>query len=93
MRSFKDGDTLTLEPFRASSFPVVKDLAINRKSFDRIWELEVIYLCAVVHLDGNATPIFKDNADEAFDSATCIGCGACVAARKNSSAMLFKAQK
>ena len=94
MRSFKDGDTLTLEPFRASSFPVVKDLAINRKSFDRILESGgYISVKTGGAPDGNATPIFKDNADEAFDSATCIGCGACVAACKNSSAMLFTSAK
>ena len=94
MRSFKDGDTLTLEPFRASSFPVVKDLAINRKSFDRILESGgYISVKTGGAPDGNATPIFKDNADEAFDSATCIGCGACVAACKNSSAMLFVCAK
>ena len=94
MRSFKDGDTLTLEPFRASSFPVVKDLAINRKSFDRILESGgYISVKTGGAPDGNATPIFKDNADEAFDSATCIGCGACVAACKNSSAMLFVGAK
>ena len=94
MRSFKDGDTLTLEPFRASSFPVVKDLAINRKSFDRILESGgYISVKTGGAPDGNATPIFKDNVDEAFDSATCIGCGACVAACKNSSAMLFVGAK
>ena len=94
MRSFKDGETLTLEPFRASSFPIIKDLAVNRKSFDRILESGgYISVKTGGAPDGNAMPIFKENADEAFDSATCIGCGACVAACKNSSAMLFVGAK
>ena len=94
MRTFKDGDTLTLEPFRASSFPIVKDLAVNRVSFDNILESGgYISVKTGSAPDGNAIPIFKENADEAFDSATCIGCGACVAACKNSSAMLFVGAK
>ena len=94
MRTFKDGDTLTLEPFRASSFPIVKDLAVNRVSFDNILESGgYISVKTGGAPDGNAIPIFKENADEAFDSATCIGCGACVAACKNSSAMLFVGAK
>ena len=94
MRSFKDGDTLVLEPWRANSFPVVKDLVVNRQSFDRIMQSGgYISVKTGGAPDANATPIFKENADEAFDSATCIGCGACVAACKNSSAMLFVGAK
>ena len=94
MRSFKDGDTLTIEPWRASSFPVVKDLVVNRESFDRIMESGgYVSVKTGGAPDANAIPIFKENADEAFDSATCIGCGACVAACKNSSAMLFVGAK
>tara|TARA_Y100000590_G_C15639652_1_gene984445 strand:+ start:121 stop:861 length:741 start_codon:yes stop_codon:yes gene_type:complete len=94
MRTFNDGDTLTLEPFRASSFPIVKDLAVNRVSFDNILESGgYVSVKTGGAPDGNAMPIFKENADEAFDSATCIGCGACVAACKNSSAMLFVGAK
>ena len=94
MRSFNDGDTLTIEPWRASSFPVVKDLVVNRESFDRIMESGgYISVKTGGAPDANAMPIFKEDADEAFDSATCIGCGACVAACKNSSAMLFVGAK
>ena len=94
MRSFKDGDTLVLEPWRANSFPIVKDLVVNRQSFDRIMQSGgYISVKTGGAPDANATPIFKENADEAFDSATCIGCGACVAACKNSSAMLFVGAK
>jgi len=94
MRSFNDGDTLVLEPWRANSFPVVKDLVVNRQSFDRIMQSGgYISVKTGGAPDANATPIFKENADEAFDSATCIGCGACVAACKNSSAMLFVGAK
>lgn len=94
MRTFKDGDTLTLEPFRATSFPIIKDLAVNRKSFDNILKSGgYISVKTGGAPDANAMPVFKDNADEAFDSATCIGCGACVAACKNSSAMLFVGAK
>ena len=94
MRSFNDGDTLIVEPWRAKSFPIVKDLVVNRSSFDRIMESGgYISVKTGGAPDANAIPIFKDNADEAFDSATCIGCGACVAACKNSSAMLFVGAK
>ena len=94
MRSFKDGETLVIEPWRAKSFPIVKDLAVNRKAFDDIMESGgYISVKTGGALDANATPIFKNDADEAFDSATCIGCGACVAACKNSSAMLFVSAK
>ena len=85
MRSFQDGDTLVLEPWRANSFPIVKDLVVNRQSFDRVMEAGgYISVKTGGAPDANAMPIFKENADEAFDSATCIGCGACVAACKNS---------
>jgi len=94
MRSFKDGDTLTIEPWRANSFPVVKDLVVKREAFDRIMESGgYISVKTGGAPDGNAIPIFKKNADEAFDSAECIGCGACVATCKNSSAMLFVSSK
>lgn len=94
MRSFKDGDTLTIEPWRAKSFPIVKDLAVNRKAFDDIMESGgYISVKTGGAPDANSTPIFKEDADEAFDSATCIGCGACVATCKNASAMLFVSAK
>tara|TARA_Y100001960_G_scaffold325175_1_gene407046 strand:- start:231 stop:968 length:738 start_codon:yes stop_codon:yes gene_type:complete len=94
MRSFKDGDTLTVEPWQAKSFPIIKDLVVNRTSFDRIMESGgYVSVKTGGAPDANAIPIFKENADEAFDSATCIGCGACVAACKNSSAMLFVSAK
>ncbi len=94
MRSFKDNDTLVVEPFRSSSFPIIKDLAVNRTAFDRIMESGgYISVKTGGAPDANAIPILKDNADEAFDSAECIGCGACVAACKNSSAMLFVSSK
>ena len=94
MRSFKDGDTLVLEPWRSNSFPIVKDLVVNRQAFDRVMEAGgYISVKTGGAPDANAMPIFKENADEAFDSATCIGCGACVAACKNSSAMLFVGAK
>ena len=94
MRSFKNGDTLIVEPWKANSFPIVKDLVVNRTSFDRIMESGgYISVKTGGAPDANAIPIFKENADEAFDSATCIGCGACVAACKNSSAMLFVSAK
>ena len=94
MRSFQDGDTLVVEPWRAPSFPIIKDLVVNRTSFDRIMEAGgYVSVKTGGAPDANATPIFKENADEAFDSATCIGCGACVAACKNSSAMLFVGAK
>ena len=94
MRSFQDGDTLTIEPWRAQSFPIVKDLVVNRKSFDNIMESGgYISIKTGGAPDANSIPIFKDDADEAFDSATCIGCGACVATCKNASAMLFVSAK
>ena len=94
MRSFQDGDILTIEPWRASAFPVIKDLVVDRTSFDRVMESGgYISVKTGGAPDANAMPIFKENADEAFDSATCIGCGACVAACKNSSAMLFVGAK
>ena len=94
MRSFKDGDTLIIEPWRAKSFPVIKDLVVDRTSFDRIMESGgYVSVKTGGAPDANSTPVFKENADEAFDSATCIGCGACVAACKNSSSMLFVGAK
>ena len=94
MRTFKNNETIVLEPFRAKSFPIIKDLAVDRRPFDRIMESGgYISVRTGGAPDGNAIPIFKENADEAFDSATCIGCGGCVAACKNSSAMLFVAAK
>ena len=94
MRSFKSGDTLTIEPWRAQSFPIVKDLVVNRKSFDNIMESGgYVSVKTGGAPDANAIPIFKKDADEAFDSATCIGCGACVATCKNASAMLFVSAK
>ena len=94
MRSFKDGDTLIVEPWRAPSFNVIKDLVVDRTSFDRIMESGgYVSVKTGGAPDANAMPIFKENADEAFDAATCIGCGACVAACKNSSAMLFVGAK
>ena len=94
MRSFNDGDTLLIEPWRAKSFPIVKDLVVNRQSFDKIMESGgYVSVKTGGAPDANSIPIFKDDADEAFDSATCIGCGACVATCKNASAMLFVSAK
>jgi len=94
MRSYKDGDTITVEPFRARSFPVIKDLAVDRSSFDKIIQAGgYVSINTGQAPDGNAIPIEKDQASDAFDSATCIGCGACVAACPNGSAMLFTAAK
>ena len=94
MRSFKNKETLIIEPFRSASFPIIKDLAVNRTSFDRIMEAGgYISVKTGGAPDANAIPIFKEAADEAFDSAACIGCGACVATCKNSSAMLFVSSK
>lgn len=94
MRSFKNGETITVEPWRAKSFPVLKDLIVNRNAFDEIMAAGgFISVDTGQAPDGNAILVPKDNADEAFDSAICIGCGACVAACKNSSAMLFVAAK
>lgn len=94
MRAFKDGDTITIEPWRANAFPVVKDLIVDRSAFDRIIQAGgYISVNTGNAVDGNALPINKDNADAAFAAAMCIGCGACVAACKNSSAMLFLSAK
>ena len=94
MRSFSDGDTITIEPWRASAFPVVKDLVVNRSAFDRIIQAGgYVSINTGGVPDANEIPIPKVIADEAFDSATCIGCGACVAACKNASAMLFTSAK
>ena len=94
MRSFRDGETITLEPFRAKAFPILKDLIVNRTSFDRIIQAGgYVSVKTGSAQDGNAIPIGKHIADEAFDAAACIGCGACVATCKNSSAMLFVAAK
>ena len=95
MRSFKDGDTITIEPWRASAFPVVKDLAVDRSAFDRVIQAGgyVSVNTSGETLDANAIPIPKADADEAFNAATCIGCGACVATCKNASAMLVVSAK
>jgi succinate dehydrogenase / fumarate reductase iron-sulfur subunit len=94
MRSFKDGDIIVIEPFRASAFPVIKDLAVDRSAFDRIIQAGgYISVNTGQAQDGNAIPIDKDTASHAFDAAACIGCGACVAACPNASAMLFVSAK
>jgi succinate dehydrogenase / fumarate reductase iron-sulfur subunit len=94
MRSFNDGDTITVEPWRASSFPVIKDLVVDRTSFDRIIQAGGFVSVNTGGVpDANEIPIPKKVADEAMDAATCIGCGACVAACKNASAMLFVSAK
>ena len=95
MRSFKDGDTIHIEPWRAAAFPVVKDLVVDRSSFDRIMNAGgfVSVNTSGNTIDANAIPVPKPDADKAFDAATCIGCGACVAACKNASAMLFTSAK
>lgn len=94
MRSFNDGDTIVVEPWRASAFPVLRDLVVDRTSFDRIQHAGgFISINTGAAPDANAIPVPKVNADEAFLAAQCIGCGACVAACKNSSAMLFTSAK
>jgi succinate dehydrogenase / fumarate reductase iron-sulfur subunit len=94
MRAFQDGETITVEPWRAQAFPVIKDLTVDRRSFDRIQQAGGFVSVNTGNAqDGNALPIDKDNADAAFAAAACIGCGACVAACKNSSAMLFTSAK
>jgi succinate dehydrogenase / fumarate reductase iron-sulfur subunit len=94
MRAFKDGDMITVEPFRANAFPVIKDLMVSRSAFDRIIQAGgYISVNTGNAVDGNALPIEKDKADDAFAAAACIGCGACVAACKNASAMLFVSAK
>ncbi|MCI0660482.1 MAG: succinate dehydrogenase/fumarate reductase iron-sulfur subunit [Acidobacteria bacterium] len=94
MRTFKDGDTITIEPWRAAPFPIIKDLVVDRGGFDRIIQSGgYISVSTGGAPDGNAIPIPKANAEKAMDAAQCIGCGACVAACKNASAMLFVAAK
>tara|TARA_B100001142_G_C14321997_1_gene650834 strand:- start:1544 stop:2296 length:753 start_codon:yes stop_codon:yes gene_type:complete len=95
MRMFNDGDTIYIEPWRSASFPVIKDLVVDRSAFDRIQQSGgfISINTSGSTQDANALPIPKVNADKAFDAAACIGCGACVATCKNSSAMLFVAAK
>jgi succinate dehydrogenase / fumarate reductase iron-sulfur subunit len=94
MRRFKDGDTLYIEPFRAKAFPVVRDLVVDRGSFDRIQQAGgYVSVNTGNAQDANCIPVPKTNADRAFEAAACIGCGACVAACKNASASLFVAAK
>jgi succinate dehydrogenase / fumarate reductase iron-sulfur subunit len=94
MRAFKDGDTIVVEPWRATAFPVIKDLVVDRAAFDRIIQAGgYISVNTGVTIDANAIAIPKDDADKAFAAAACIGCGACVATCKNSSAMLFLSAK
>ncbi|MAZ71921.1 MAG: succinate dehydrogenase/fumarate reductase iron-sulfur subunit [Flavobacteriaceae bacterium] len=95
MRMFNDGDTIVIEPFRATAFPVIKDLMVDRTSFDRIQQAGgyISVNTSGNTIDANAIPVEKENADESFYAATCIGCGACVAACKNASAMLFTSAK
>jgi succinate dehydrogenase / fumarate reductase, iron-sulfur subunit len=94
MRSFKDGDTIVVEPWRATAFPVIKDLVVDRSAFDRIISSGGFVSVNTGNAqDANSLPIGKENADKAFSAAACIGCGACVAACKNASAMLFVSAK
>ncbi len=94
MRSFHDGEIIVIEPWRAAAFPVIKDLAVDRSAFDRIQQAGgFVSVNTGVTVDANEIPIPKVIADEAMNSATCIGCGACVAACKNASAMLFVSAK
>jgi succinate dehydrogenase / fumarate reductase iron-sulfur subunit len=95
MREFKDGETIYIEPWRAKAFPVIKDLVVDRGAFDRIMASGgfVSVNTSGNTQDANSIPIPKADADKAFDAATCIGCGACVASCKNSSAMLFVSAK
>ncbi|RKS55240.1 succinate dehydrogenase / fumarate reductase iron-sulfur subunit [Gillisia mitskevichiae] len=95
MRTFKDGDTIVIEPFRAKAFPVIKDLIVDRTAFDRIQQAYgyISVNTSGNTIDANTIPIKKENADDSFNAATCIGCGACVAACKNASAMLFTSAK
>ena len=95
MRSFKDGDTIVIEPFRAKAFPVIKDLIVDRNAFERIQQAGgfISVNTSGRTTDANNIPIPKENADKAFNAAACIGCGACVAACKNASAMLFTSAK
>ena len=94
MRSFKQDDVITIEPFRAKPFPVIKDLIVDRSAFDKIQQAGgYVSVRTGAACDANAIPVPKDNAELAMDAAACIGCGACVAACKNASAMLFVAAK
>ncbi|MEN9447174.1 MAG: hypothetical protein RJA25_464 [Bacteroidota bacterium] len=94
MRAFKDGDTIVVEPWRAKAFPVIKDLVVDRTAFDRIIQSGgYVSVNTGVTVDANATPIAKKDADKSFAAAACIGCGACVAACPNTSAMLFVSAK
>lgn len=94
MRSFQDGETITVEPFRAKAFPLIKDLVVDRSAFDRIIQAGgFISVSTGSAPEANSIPVPKQDADLAMDAAACIGCGACVAACKNSSAMLFVAAK
>ena len=94
MRTFKDGETITVEPWRAKAFPVIRDLVVDRTSFERIQQAGgYISINTGGVPDANAIPVPKEDADKAFDAAACIGCGACVAACKNASAMLFVSAK
>lgn len=95
MRTFKDGDTIFIEPFRAKAFPVIKDLVVDRSSFERIQHAGgfISVNTSGNTQDANAIPIRKENADKSFDAAACIGCGACVASCKNASAMLYVSAK
>ncbi len=95
MRKFKDGETIYIEPWRANAFPIIKDLVVDRSAFERIQQAGgyISVNTSGRTVDANTIPIPKKDADDAFDSATCIGCGACVATCKNSSAMLFVSAK
>lgn len=94
MRKFSDGDSLTIEPWRASAFPVIKDLMVDRSAFDRIIESGgYVSVRTGAAPDAHTMPVNKHDADEAFNAATCIGCGACVAACPNAAAMLFTSAK
>jgi succinate dehydrogenase / fumarate reductase iron-sulfur subunit len=94
MRSFRDGDTIVIEPWRADAFPVIKDLVVDRTAFERIMQAGGYVSVRTGGVpDANAIPIPKPIAEEAFEAAACIGCGACVAACKNASAMLFVSAK
>ena len=94
MRKFKDGDTITIEPWRSNVFPVIKDLVVDRKAFDKIMQAGGYVSVNVGGVpDGNVIPISHETAEESMDAAACIGCGACVATCKNGSAMLFVAAR
>jgi succinate dehydrogenase / fumarate reductase iron-sulfur subunit len=94
MSVFKDGDTITVEPWRSRAFPVIKDLVVDRSSFDKLIQAGgYISVNTGAAPEANATPVKKENAERAFDAGVCIGCGSCVAACKNASAMLFVAAK